>query len=536
MKKFSAILFSILLFCLCACTSVERNAPESTGTSESIKTSKVTTATTVTTPMPNVTTAQDITAAVPGVIKSEFSKVIEAEEGIAEGNIYLRQNRSDYSGVGYMTGFDGSGKNSLEMSVLIPTNQHYNITIVVASDAKMNNILTVNGDDVGEFITSGSGKFESITLRNVYIYNGLKSIGIKEVTGGIDVDYIYIHNSSDIGEIDVKPESTLINKNADNKTVNTMKYLVSNFGKKILSGQYASPGKNTEPDLIYKTTGHYPALRLSDLASYTSESKIETDEVGQAIDWSKRGGIVSYVWHWEAPLEEPSYYSGETKFDVSKAVNDEDIAQMPIEEIEKLYEDGKISEECLAIVKDIDTISEQLSILQDNGVTVLWRPLHEASGGWFWWGSAGVDTYKWLWNLMYERQTNYHKLNNLIWVWNAQNAEWYVGDDKCDIISADVYSLKGIQISQVNTYIQLSKITNKKLIALSECSNLPSPNNMLRDKSTWSWFGLWSGEYIMDSDGGLCEDYNTKDQIIKTYSHENIITLEQLPDLRVSAQ
>lgn len=532
MKKISAFLLIILIFCFSACSAVERNAPEPTQTAQSIKTVKETTESTKNTTIPDVTTLEDISADIPGVIKSDFSKVIEAEEGIAEGNIYLRQNRDDYSGVGYMTGFDGSGENSLEVSVMIPTNQHYNITIVVASDAKMNNIVTVNGEDVGEFITSGSGKFESITLRNVYIYKGLKSVGIKEVTGGIDVDYVYIHNSSDIENIDISPDSTLINENADKKTVNTMKYLVENFGVKTLSGQYATPGTNTEPDLIYKTTGHYPALRLSDLASYTSD--FEVDEIQQAISWSQRGGIVSYVWHWEAPLGEPSYYKDETDFDVSKAVTQEDIATLPIEDIEKLYEDGKISQECLAIIKDIDIISDKLAVLQDNGVTVLWRPLHEASGGWFWWGSAGVDTYKWLWDLMYERQTNYHKLNNLIWVWNAQNADWYVGDDKCDIISADVYSLKGIQISQVNTFIQLNKITKNKLIALSECSNLPVPDDMFRDKATWSWFGLWSGECIMDADCELSEDYNTRDQIIKTYSHENTITLERLPDLRSS--
>lgn len=535
MKKFLGLIITILIICLSGCTSVNTNVDTLAESSKS-KQSNTTSETQNSTTKPTVTTAENVSADIPGVITSDFAKVIEAEEGIAEGNIRLRQEREDYSGVGYMTGFDGSGNNLLEVSVMIPTNQHYNITIVVASDAKMNNILTVNGEDIGEFITSGTGKFESITLRNVYIYKGLKSIGIKEVTGGIDVDYIYIHNSTDIEQLSLNPKGNLINENSNKKTVNTMNYLVDNFGNKTLSGQYATPGTNKELDLIYQTTGHYPALRLSDLSCYTCEEQQNISEIEQAIQWSKRGGIVGYVWHWEAPLDEPSFYSDKTNFDISKAVTQEDISQMSIEEIEKLYDDGKISEECLAIVKDIDTISEQLAILQENGVTVLWRPLHEASGGWFWWGCGGVDSYKWLWQLLYERQTYYHKLNNLIWVWNAQNADWYVGDDMCDIVSADVYSLKGIHLNQVNTFVQLSKITNNKLIALSECSSLPVPDDMLRDKATWSWFGVWSGEYIMDSDGQLSEEYNTKDQIIKTYSHENIITLEQLPDLRVNAE
>lgn len=36
------------------------------------------------------------------------------------------------------------------------------------------------------------------------------------------------------------------------------------------------------------------------------------------------------------------------------------------------------------LIKDIDTIAVQLKKLQDNGVPVLWRPLHEAEGKWFW--------------------------------------------------------------------------------------------------------------------------------------------------------
>ena len=156
---------------------------------------------------------------------------------------------------------------------------------------------------------------------------------------------------------------------------------------------------------------------------------------------------------------------------ISKAVTKEKIAQLSITELEEMQKQGKISSECLAVIKDIDLISEQLLKLQENNVTVLWRPIHEASGGWFWWGAKGSEPYKWLWNLLYERQTNYHKLNNLIWVWNAQEPSWYVGDDKCDIISADIYVDTGSQNSQINTFLQLNRISNKKIIALSECAN-----------------------------------------------------------------
>ena len=49
-------------------------------------------------------------------------------------------------------------------------------------------------------------------------------------------------------------------------------------------------------------------------------------------------------------------------------------------------------------------------------VPVLWRPLHEFDGAWFWWGKGGAEAFKKLWRLMYDRFTGLHKLDNLIWV------------------------------------------------------------------------------------------------------------------------
>ena len=89
---------------------------------------------------------------------------------------------------------------------------------------------------------------------------------------------------------------------------------------------------------------------------------------------------------------------------------------------------------------DIDTIAVQLKKLEAAGVPVLFRPLHEAEGGWFWWGAQGPDSAKKLWRVVYERLTVKHELRNLVWVWNSVKKEWYPGDDVVDIVSADTYS------------------------------------------------------------------------------------------------
>ncbi|MFA5657778.1 MAG: glycosyl hydrolase, partial [Oscillospiraceae bacterium] len=437
-----------------------------------------------------------------------------------------------YSGAGYISGFDLNVSNKIEISSMLPTNQHYNITLAVASDKKENNKLMINNEAIAEFVTSGSGKFEAITFKNVFINKGIVRIGIEEVTGGIDLDYIIIQSSKDVDSLSFNISDSLINENANEKTKNTMRFMVENFGANIISGQYAAVGSNKELDVIYQTTGRYPAMRLGDMLPYTTMNAEQTQEIEHAIEWSKMGGMVGYVWHWLAPSGNRSCYTDETEFDLSKAVTDIDISDMTLQELGEMVSDGKISDECYQIVRDIDMVSKQLKILQENNVTVLWRPLHEASGGWFWWGAAGEDAYKWLWELLYSRQTNFHGLNNLIWVWNAQMDGWYVGDSLCDVISADIYVDSGSFNSQINTFIQLNKISPNKLIALSECANSPSPDLMIRDNAVWSFFGVWCGDYVLNEQCEFSEKYITKAQLIDIYSHQNVLTLEKLPDLR----
>ncbi len=40
-----------------------------------------------------------------------------------------------------------------------------------------------------------------------------------------------------------------------------------------------------------------------------------------------------------------------------------------------------------ATIRDIDAIAVQLKRLQNEKIPIIWRPLHEAGGKWFWWGS-----------------------------------------------------------------------------------------------------------------------------------------------------
>lgn len=458
----------------------------------------------------------------------KFTKSVEAETGSVSGKAKVKSDRKGYKGKGYVTNI--SAEEDWSREIELTDSQYYDLTITVASDVPCVNGIAVNGKKLQDFSASGSGKFEKVTFKNIYIEKGKTAISVIPVDGGLDVDCLTLTASEDISNLDLTISNpALSNKDSDYNAKALYQYLCESYGKQVLLGQHDTIGTSAETDMIYKTTGKYPAIRFGDLMLATEKDSITTDtEMNIAMDWASKDGIVGYMWHWAAPDDKREYYADQTDFDIKKAVTKENIAELSLKDIKKLQKDGKVSEECVAVVQDIDTVSEKLSTLRDEGIAVLWRPLHEASNGDFWWGND-KEAYKWLWKLMYERQTKYHKLNNLIWVWSAQNADWYVGDEYCDVLSCDVYD-DGNKDAQVNIMLFLQSISRNKPIAMSECGSFPDIQSIADEKAMWAFIGQWGGNYLMTDDGKLAEENNTAAELIKTYNNNLTLTRDKLPD------
>ena len=85
------------------------------------------------------------------------------------------------------------------------------------------------------------------------------------------------------------------------KTCRILQYLVENYGKRILAGQYADHGSSREIEALYAFTGKLPAIRgfdfIQDCPVYSGKGR-DTD---LAIAWSRRGGLVTFSWHWAPP-------------------------------------------------------------------------------------------------------------------------------------------------------------------------------------------------------------------------------------------
>lgn len=149
------------------------------------------------------------------------------------------------------------------------------------------------------------------------------------------------------------------------------------------------------------------------------------------------------------------------------------------------------------IQSDLEKISAHLLQLQNAGIPVLWRPLHEAAGRWFWWGNGSAESYKKLWIMMFD----YFKakgINNLIWIWTSEgsDAAWYPGDAYVDIIGTDMYGQNGEAVSARDAAKRFDELAYRyptKMITLSECGTVSEIPAQWSANANWSWFMPWYG-------------------------------------------
>lgn len=318
-------------------------------------------------------------------------------------------------------------------------------------------------------------------------------------------------------------EASPCNTNAIDEVKTVLRYLNELSGKGIITGQHTQTTVQKELRYIEENTGLLPALCGFELLAYSpginysdlsEECLLEVEEnkdtLTNALDWAlNKRGLITFTWHWFSPFgsRDKGFYTENTTFDASRAV------------IEG-------TEEYKALIADMDHMADLLKIFQEKRIPILWRPFHEAEGEWFWWGAKGPKVAKQLYRIMYERYTNVHNLNNLIWVWNSPTPEGYVGDDVCDIISRDLYPPKHTHTDLKKEFNELIKITDTtKLTALGEIGVLPSIPMLSESRIPWVWYMTWSNDF------GASDEWTSKEELHKAYHHPYAVTLDKLPKL-----
>ncbi len=438
-----------------------------------------------------------------------FSMLFECEKGNVGDGSRVDMTVGGFSGEGYVVGSEG-----FILPVEVPSNQHYSITVCAYAEKPTQAALSVNGTPRGSFTVGGTGEYECVMFDNIYLEEGETLITFAEPMGIMIFDYVALKNCTTAYTKAYTFDAKLSNKKASESASRLYRYLCEAFGEYVITSQQVTQGSNDELDEIYYTTGRYPAIRFSDMMNYGVG--IDSGDTELALEWAEQGGIVGYDWYW---VKDGSCYADKTDFDLTKCVSDHDVARLNEKRLGELYASGGVSDETISLLEDIDRVAEQLTKLKDADVAVLFRPLPQASGGQFWW-SVDRDAYIWLYELIYARLCDYWHLDNIIWIWNGQSADWYVGDGLCDIIGVDIYDFSQSHWdnqSHINQLINITEMCNHKPIAITECNVLPSPNYLSVDHAFWSFVNLWSGS-ALDKNGELNRKYISENEWVTFYN------------------
>jgi mannan endo-1,4-beta-mannosidase len=270
-------------------------------------------------------------------------------------------------------------------------------------------------------------------------------------------------------------------------------------GRYTLSGQHNYPNTRDHNTLFAaEYTGQTPAIWSTDMgfakAGDYDSYLARADIVKEAIRQHRKGSIITICWHAVPPTaDEPVTFQPQGKVSPDSLASVQ--GKLPDEQFRDVLTPGTRLYKRWAA--QVDSVAVYLKKLQDARVPVLWRPYHEMNGDWFWWGGrVGEYSTADLYRQIYDRLVNYHKLNNLVWVWSVDRpstpvrkfSNFYPGNDYLDILALDVY---GSDFNQAY-YDSLMALSKGKPIVLGEVGNPPTPV-VLEKQPNWAYWVIWAG-------------------------------------------
>lgn len=524
MKKNKLKLISIVLAAamLCGCQRVSNASVASSDTESSVTSETSSTAGKEDTYKPTEVT----------VVRQSFTVRLEAEKGSFNGRA-MDEN-------GELTNPDSGGYVALNIGqhlkqvANVTASQFYRVVISARSEEGASITFSVGDTVEGAFaiLPAEDGEFTLYALDNLFLPVGINNMGFVADSGSVDIDFTIVEDSVAVSASHYNIGNACVSPNASPGTVALMGMLSENFGKKVLTAQNVSCGSNAEIEAVFKETGRYPAIRTSELALAVMDDahskEVIKKELELASEWGNAGGICSYMWHWYSPNPARGTAPEDLALDiVLGSVEPQELAVLDENAIHQQLENGFITQSTVDLIADIDLIAQKLKPLCDAGIPILFEPIPDGDSGLFWWGSD-AQSYRSLWVLLFDRLTKYNNLNNLIWVWNNSDFEFYPGDDYVDVIGQSFYAKSVSSFAGRFSALAQNPSTARKLIAVTACDVLPSIDRLVRDNAMWLWAAPDSGEYTVTQTGKFNDKY-TKLPALKTfYNNERCITRDEL--------
>lgn len=321
---------------------------------------------------------------------------------------------------------------------------------------------------------------------------------------------------------------TIADENADDSAKALASYLngLSASGQ-VLFGHQNDVSKSVNPSAelgdVYDITGSVSGVFGIDtlaLAGSEAGGTSSADALEKSVAYSKKaaenGALITLSTHM------PNFTSDKIKknSDGSYDFHECDFAEakdLSNDSVKKILTGGEYNEVFNAY---LDIIADYANQLGEDGIPVIFRPLHENTGSWFWWGSSNsVESYKSLYR--YTRDYLEAKgVHNMLYVYSPNGPltsedEYltrYPGDEYVDILAFDYYddynSYPAEPDDSYFTHLNetckvVSSIAEKrnKIAAISECGVrvmkangsdneglLVKGNPVASDKSGSNWY------------------------------------------------
>ena len=186
--------------------------------------------------------------------------------------------------------------------------------------------------------------------------------------------------------------------------------------------------------------GQYPAVFGMDLGGIEMgwEANLDRNDFdnmrASAAAHHERGGVVTFSWHPRNPL------TGGDAWDIS---SDQVVAS--------ILPGGEKHDYFMTWLAKAADFLGSVRTADGEAVPVIWRPWHEHTGSWFWWGQklCTTEQYKALWQMTYDYMVNERGLDNLVWAYSPGAGELtsvevfgerYPGDEIIDLVGFDCYA------------------------------------------------------------------------------------------------
>lgn len=189
---------------------------------------------------------------------------------------------------------------------------------------------------------------------------------------------------------------------------------------------------------IHDIIGRYPALYGMDLGGIELDSPTNIDKNdfnhmrASAVAHHKRGGVISFSWHPRNPLT-----GGDTWDNASTEV------------VASILPGGAKHEMFMGWLSKAADYLGSIKDEEGNLIPLIFRPWHEHTRDWFWWGQnlCTTEQYVALWKMTYDYMTHERGLNHLVWSYSPDAGgltddnfgEKYPGDDIVDMVGIDFY-------------------------------------------------------------------------------------------------